>query len=582
VLWLAGTLGKRCRKLTKKRILQADIPQLAKEIIFKGKSTNKEGSDAEALVDLIRKGQLEENEFSLRVTSTLLLGVVVIFNKKAQYVLADGNHMMHVVRQQYMSMIMRGGTVPGTEPFDLNRSVSRFETITMKKASDLDLINPMLLLNDEEVMRRWYDFIGANEQGELMERQHGGSGELDVTCELDGKETYTVSGGLVYDQPGGVESAGEADKQNGKSLLISNEDAFMEGLDIFDDEHAITKIIGGGDITELGGLDPIIEEERNGEQQNDQPLDTSASSDNNPKKRKRKPGKLIIDDVIQISGDDMRAMIEDCSSILTTRRSLPPDCNIFQYRPIFEEAMLNVFNDTYDKQTMDILYYAKPGPFQSEATIKMLESHYYSRTKRTKRNHDEEIHLDGELPVGDNMELGGLDMGELEMPRSQPMDEHLATHPYEPEDADTLSRILRGITPSISPTKDAPEMNHNLNSPEKRGLSIGEPNELQEFFDSLNVEDRSHVNISLLSEQGMIKKSWNMLSYLQEKTKQQQEETTVGNTCLSFKKILGDNQSLSHKRRKERAAQCFYQLLVLASNGKINFENLDSIEVNNM
>lgn len=86
LLWLAGTLKGSCKKLTKKRIMSSRIAELMYVIHI--------------LVNVrqslhfhhLRRNYMDKKEralMTLRVSGTLLLGVVVIYQKKAQYLIGS-------------------------------------------------------------------------------------------------------------------------------------------------------------------------------------------------------------------------------------------------------------------------------------------------------------------------------------------------------------------------------------------------------------------------------------------------------------------------------------------------------------
>ncbi|KAG2386977.1 hypothetical protein C9374_002012 [Naegleria lovaniensis] len=172
------------------------------------------------------------------------------------------------------------------------------------------------------------------------------------------------------------------------------------------------------------------------------------------------------------------------------------------------------------------------------------------------------------------MDIGGLDV-DIEYPRSD-------ANVIEENGTDELASILleeTDLKTVISPTKG---LNVSFaaqhRSPEKHPPQpIDAADDLIQFLEDLNNEEhRNNIHSN-----SMVSKSWNMLAYLQKKSEEERQlcQNTNEQVFLSFDKIIREGNTKNSKRLRYKAAQGFYQLLVLASNGHIEIESLDRIVV---
>nr|CAG4711554.1 unnamed protein product [Naegleria fowleri] len=569
LLWLAGTIGKRC-KLTKKKILLVNIPALADEIISKGKKiSSKTAKGDKDVVDFSAQSDL--SGYSLRLSSTLLLGIVVIYNKRTQFLLSEGNIMIQRARQVHVAL---GSGDDNTVLDPSKRNIARFEAITMKTLDhSIEVIDPSLLLYDQEFVRNWYKLIGANDNGELI------VSSLDQNTST---ETISAFGFEVVDVNSNPFISNIVHHENPTNItgLALNDDIFTAGVDIFGQtnnselvgitENAVDKsnLMNHSDI---GGFDDGIGF-----------VPDSIVPESNPKKRKRKDGHLIIDDEVQISSDNMRTMIEDCSALLNER----PCCNETFNSSSMDEVLRHLGQGKIDKTTMDRLFYFipcgyDPSNIQFNHDFEHVFMRNYKKVKIGPRPEEDQHNITLQQNTENNAnngidftDIGGFDL-DIEHPRSD-------VNIVEAHDMDELASILleeSDLKTVISPTKG---MNASFTaqhrSPEKQPLQpIDAADDLIQFLEDLHDEERKNN----FNGNSMISKSWNMLAYLQKKSEEERHSRTDMNekVFISFNKIIREGTTKNSKRLKYKAAQGFYQLLVLASNGHIEIESLDRIFV---
>ncbi|KAG2386976.1 hypothetical protein C9374_002011 [Naegleria lovaniensis] len=229
LLWLAGTIGKRC-KLTKKKILLVDIPALADEIISKGKkiSSNTSNHVVDSSSQSIRK---ENAGYTLRLSSTLLLGIVVIYNKRTQFLLSEGNNMIQRARQIHVAL---GSGDDNTVLDPSKKNIARFEAITMKPLDhSIEVLDPLLLLNDQEFVSNWYKLIGANDNGELI------ASSLDQNTSTETISALGFEVVNVNSNPFISNIVTHQETPTNVTGMALNDDIFITGVDIFGDSDLI-------------------------------------------------------------------------------------------------------------------------------------------------------------------------------------------------------------------------------------------------------------------------------------------------------------------------------------------------------
>jgi hypothetical protein len=137
LIWLAGTLkglGQGSKKISKQQVMDSDILELSKKVT------------------------VPNEEMTLRVSATLLLGVVVIYQKKTNYVVSDASHAMERVKMISMYSTKSKDLDPAIDLPPVSRTAARLNAITLPAQDDECIriaIETDILLNDSNFTNQW-------------------------------------------------------------------------------------------------------------------------------------------------------------------------------------------------------------------------------------------------------------------------------------------------------------------------------------------------------------------------------------------------------------------------------------------
>ncbi|KAL9650684.1 hypothetical protein ABK040_001740 [Willaertia magna] len=663
VLWLAGTLGKSCKKLSKKKILLADIPQLANRIINNKKKKK----------DVVVNNEGEEEVIALRVTGTLLLGVVVIYNRKIQYLLSEANQMIQRVKQLQFKV---HHSELDFAAVNMQKNGAKFETITLPHSDDIDLLlmtNLNSALIDESILNQWNLLSGVNPiTGQVDHYTNLLSYQTIDGNTFEATETETISGGLnISNKRGKLNDSMDIVVSNEEDMDLDSrrkrssmhrritsflmDDEFNIGLNILNDgevkDNNIEKneeVLGGIEgFEEIGGLGQLetnnIQEQQEGlnfQQDREEEKALDEINETNLKKRKRREQHLIIDDEIQLNSEHMKNMIEDYSSLIIQRpKYTNPKTEqltdteryfkgmndeeflfankyekgiierLFEERPCGYNARDEAFNNQFSiwmrqalegrqlyEELQEVGDIVEVGGIEVDQEHQVVQEEVEERSVKKRKGTLEDDLLNDESSVtlqerniNANLfleEFGGLDNNNfIEQPRSleeergeEPIDELTAILLTNDNNEDSNAFITASLEELMA-----------INIPkEVDSQEIPQRDEFVEFLEELadNEQDNNDAvktplkrkSLNNKTPSSMVKKSWKVLSYIKRKANELKKITPSqplqfdNQIEFSFSQLIKDGEIKSNnknKRRKEKAAQAFYQVLVLASNGFI-------------
>ena len=142
LIWLAGTLkghGQGSKKISKQRVLDSDIQELSDKII------------------------VPNNDMTLRVRGTLMLGVVVIYQKKTNYIIAEATQALD--RARLVSTLRGSKSIdPSVDLVPVAKEAIRHHAITLPSQDDasvqINLATEALLL-DLHFAAQWVSRTGS-------------------------------------------------------------------------------------------------------------------------------------------------------------------------------------------------------------------------------------------------------------------------------------------------------------------------------------------------------------------------------------------------------------------------------------
>uniref|UniRef100_A0AC34F500 Rad21/Rec8-like protein N-terminal domain-containing protein n=1 Tax=Panagrolaimus sp. ES5 TaxID=591445 RepID=A0AC34F500_9BILA len=297
-------------------------------------------------VDEILKPKVK---MALRTTGHLLLGIVRIYSRRAIYLLEDCENASLKINLNFSTGTKSKNAIRDTDDADLPEVLgdfdatlpdnfelpatpvpvnqSRIEDITLREdridaADNMDFDNDMGL----------DDFGGAQFDefdAEDVEHARRAASEIRASMERGGDLTKTS---LVSDKAGNNNSNNENNNIANDFMDHDFDNDFDNDFGNFGEANDLDQVLYGGDNAAAGAFDkqPDI---NNGATDSFQlePLEVaSVTNERAPRTRKRR--KLLVDEIKNISGDDMKANMSTFNDILQQPDLAPPTKKLMHLR----------------------------------------------------------------------------------------------------------------------------------------------------------------------------------------------------------------------------------------------------------
>ncbi|KAG2370631.1 hypothetical protein C9374_005983 [Naegleria lovaniensis] len=514
---------------------------------------------------------------ALRTNGHLLLGVVKIYSRKVKYVLAECNETLTKIKLQAKTKDVTDENIN----MPVQHMVATKNQITLPEVSDLDLL---LLPNAAAITLE----LGENWQANIKDITlvDYAAWSTEESIEPVSLEVPTTPGGPGVTTPLSVEaqralSTGLQPPSTGGVML--GDKAFEQGINI----QQIMQPFGGpgeavspggepmqfGEIGGLGGIgfeEPIEPTREERAPQEEQPEEEEAQP---TKKRKRRPGKLIHDDPTSYTERYYTKRLKEHNDLLTERNRAPatreeyeqvgralPSRDIWKQAPFHMDlplGFIDFFSTSIDKSTSkEKPTKEKPGAVPTAA----LTPDERERARATI--------TPGVTPGEGPLEIGGFGGG---------FDMGGPTEVFGAAAEPTIGRPRATMGPGeLSPIAADLDINEDINdmlitataSKTKTPLTDQRKKQIIEDKNRIEKELREKaaatpqvrvpgVAVTTPSPAGVTERTVKVLAMLEEGFKQADTDT------LSLTEML-------QGRKRQTAARCFYETLVLKSKGLID------------